>query len=81
MEAVKIEWIDSCSSHMHWTLKEDLEDETIEAVKITTYGVVVQTSDDTITVAQNYGVNPKQFCGMITIPKGCIVKHTLLEMV
>lgn len=78
MEAVKIEWIDSCASNQNWMLKEDLDGE-IEAIRIVTYGVIVQTTDDTLTVAQNYGSNPEQFCNLMTIPKGCIIKRTLLE--
>ena len=80
MEVVKIEWIDSCSSNQNWMLKEELDGE-IEAIRIVTYGVVIQTTDNAITIAQNYGFNPEQFCNLMTIPKGCIIKKTLLEEV
>ena len=79
MEVVKIEWIDSCSSHQNWVLKEDLNDCDFEPIKIVSYGVIVHTTEDCITIAQNYGRNPEQCCNLMTIPKGCIIKRTLLE--
>lgn len=71
MRAVKVEWMDSCSSNTNWALLSEFEAE-IEPVYITSYGVIVQETDDFITIAQNYGINPEQVCNLMTIPKGCI---------
>ena len=78
MEVLKIEWIDSCSSNSGWTLKEELDGD-IEPITILSYGVVINRTEHTITIAQNYGINPEQCCNLMTIPKGCIVKQTILE--
>ena len=51
----------------------------IEPIKITSFGVLVQETKDCITIAQNYGFNPKQFCSLMTIPKGCIKEITEIE--
>lgn len=71
MKPVKIEWIDSCSSNTDWTLLNELEGD-IEPIRIVSYGVVVQETEDCITIAQNYGIDPEQVSNLMTIPKGCI---------
>lgn len=70
MKAVKIEWIDSCTSDINWVLLEDIDE--AEPINITTYGTVIKETEDYICVAQNYGSNPEQVCNIISIPKGCI---------
>lgn len=80
MKVVKIEWIDSCASNQNWILKEDFNNEyDIEPIIIVSFGVLVKETENYITIAQNYGFNPEQFCNLMTIPKGCIVKQTVLE--
>lgn len=71
MKAVKINWIDSCASNMSWTFPSDLDGE-VQPIRITTYGVIVQDNEDTLVIAQNHGIDPEQFCSLMTIPKGCI---------
>lgn len=68
---VKIAWIDSCASNQSWSLISELDGE-IEPIKIISYGTIVQETDDCVTIAQNYGLNPEQFCNLMTIPRGCI---------
>lgn len=78
MEVVKIQWIDSCASNMNWTLMDELDGE-IEPIKIISYGVLIQETDDCITIAQNYGENPNQCCSLMTIPKGCIKEKKVID--
>ena len=73
MKAVRIDWIDSCSSDMQWRLMKELEGD-IEPIRITTYGVVIQKTKECITVAQNYSTSPEQVSSLMTIPRGCIKK-------
>lgn len=78
MEVVKIEWIDSCASNMRWEYVEDFQGD-IEPLKIVSYGVLIQETEDYVAIAQNYGFNPHQCCSMMTIPKGCIKVRTTIE--
>ena len=73
MKVVKITWIDSCSSDSSWTMAEDAN---TGIIQIETYGVVIKETDEFISIAQNYGSEPEQFCNIMTIPKGCI-KETI----
>ena len=79
MRTIKIEWIDSCSSNTEWTLLSDICED-IQPIKITTIGFLIQETDDCITVAQNYGIDPEQACNFMTIPKGCIKKIEELKI-
>ena len=76
LKVVKIQWIDSCTSNMRWSLKEELD---IEPVRITSYGVLIQETEECVALAQNYGNNPSQYCSIITIPKGCIKEKKVIE--
>lgn len=78
IKAYKIDWIDSCSSNVEWSLIKDFEGD-IEPVRITTYGVIIQKTKECITVAQNYSANPEQVSSLMTIPKGCIKKIVELK--
>lgn len=80
MEVKKIEWIDSCVSNTEWSLVKEFEGE-IEPIKIISYGVLIQETEDCITIAQNFGLNPAQCCSLMTIPKGCIKKITTIETI
>ena len=80
MEVLKIIWIDSCASNMNWTLESELEGD-IEPIKIVSFGVLIQETDDCITIAQNYGFNPRQCCSFMTIPNGCIKNKTIIETI
>lgn len=76
----KIEWIDSCASNTNWSLLEGFEVEA-EPIKIVSYGVLIQENEDYITIAQNFGTNPLQFCSLMSIPKGCIKKITDIDKI
>lgn len=78
MEVLKIIWIDSCASNLSWSLLEEFEGD-IEPIKIVSYGVLIQETEDCITIAQNYGVNPNQCCSLMTIPKGCIKEKKVID--
>lgn len=78
MKVKKIEWIDSCASNILWTLMTELEGE-IQPIHIISYGVLLQDNEKTITIAQNYGINPLQACSFMTIPKGCIEEITDID--
>ena len=80
MEVLKVRWIDSCASNMNWTLLDEFDDD-IESIKIVSYGVLIQETEDCITIAQNYGENPEQCCSLITIPKGCIKERAVIETI
>lgn len=78
MLVLKVEWIDSCASNMNWSLIDEFEED-IEPIKIISYGILIQETKDCITIAQNFGFNPKQCCSLMTIPKGCIKTKTIIE--
>ena len=78
MEVLKIIWIDSCASNMNWTLMDELDGD-IEPIKITSYGVLIQETEECVTIAQNYGENPNQCCSLMTIPKGCIKEKKVID--
>ena len=74
---VKVEWIDSCTSNQNWFLLSDELDE--DVIRITTYGFLIQETEEFLTIAQNYGENPEQVCNLVTIPKGCILSQKVIE--
>ena len=78
-KVVRIDWIDSCASDLNWVFVEEFNK--VEPIKITTYGVLFQETDDAITVAQNYGHNPEQVCSLMTIPRGCIKSIKEIDVV
>ena len=80
MEVVKIRWIDSCASNMHWSLMDEFDGD-IEPIEIFSFGVLIQETEECITIAQNYGINPHQCCSLMTIPKGCIKEKVLIEKI
>lgn len=78
MKIVKVEWIDSCASNISWSLVDEFNGD-IEPIRIISFGILLQETNDCITIAQNYGLNPKQVCNLMTIPRGCIKKITDVE--
>ena len=78
MKILKVRWIDSCASNLNWTLKDELDGD-IKPIEILSFGVLIQDSDDVITLAQNYGIDPEQYCSLMTIPKGCIKDVQIIE--
>lgn len=80
LDLVKIRWIDSACSNSWWTLESETEEiEKIKPIGITSVGYIIKESDVFISLAQNYGENPEQFCNVITIPKGCVIETVVLE--
>jgi hypothetical protein len=77
-DIVRVDWIDSCAFGTSWQLVEDFKEDT-EPIKITSVGVIVKENDEYLTIAQNYGVNPKQFCSLMSIPKGCIKNQRVID--
>lgn len=75
---VKVEWIDS-STTSSWILLEDFKDEQYDPIKIVSYGIIIQETDDYLCIAQNYGTNPPQICNITAIPKGCITKQEIIN--
>ena len=76
---VKVIWIDSFSSNQGWTLLKDLDFEDMEPICIETYGKLIKETEEYVTVAQNYGIEPEQICNLMTIPKGCIKEIKILN--
>ena len=66
MKAVKIFWKDSLSSSS-WELMKDAKE--VKPVCVTSYGFVIDETEDYVTIAQNYGVEPEQVCNTMCIPR------------
>lgn len=80
MEVLKITWIDSCASNLKWSLLDEIDGD-IDPIKITTYGVLIQETEQAISLAQNFGHDPQQFCSLMTIPKGCIIEKRRIDTI
>lgn len=80
-DIIRVDWIDSCASNMNWVMESEFEGMEAEPIKITTVGVKVLDDERYIVVAQNYGVNPKQFCSLMSIPKGCIEREYIMDKI
>lgn len=77
---VKVEWIDSCASNNEWILGSDVDKwDNIEPIKIFTYGILIKEDKDYIVVSQNYGIDPEQYCNLMSIPRGCVVKVSKMD--
>ena len=77
---VKVEWIDSCASNHNWLLKSDIDNwNDVKPISIFTFGVLVQEDDNYIVIAQNYGTDPEQYCNLMSIPRGCVVKISKMD--
>ena len=80
MQIVKVEWIDSTASNLSWLMMEDVRNwKDVEPMIIYTYGALVQEDENYIVVAHSYGTDPEQCCSLMSIPKGCIRKMTVIE--
>lgn len=67
---VYIKWVDSCSTADHpWCLKESAED--IKPVKCESAGIVVNETQDFITIA-NSKTDEGQYAGIMCIPMCCV---------
>lgn len=67
---VVIDWVDSIRA-FDWTLMEDLDEKLLDCISV---GFLLNETEEYVTIAQNYGLKPKQVCNLITIPK-CSIKN------
>jgi hypothetical protein len=70
LKIAEVHWVDSLAGSS-WTLTEDYEGD--NAIDCFTIGILINESESAVTLAQNVGFSPDQFCNTITIPK-CAVK-------
>lgn len=75
MKFVKVNWIDACAD-IHWQLLCDVD---TDVTRFTTVGFLVKETDECVVVAQSVGVEPKQVCNTMAIPKGCIKNIETIE--
>lgn len=68
-EIVIIEWVDSVRAS-DWTYVEDVDEKPMDCISV---GFLVEETNDSVTIAQNYGIKPEQVCNTMTIPK-CSIK-------
>ena len=66
---ILIEWVDSVRA-FDWTLIEDVNDKSLDCISV---GFLLNETEEHVTIVQNYGIEPKQVCNLITIPK-CSIK-------
>lgn len=73
--AYKVKWTDSCGTPAGW-IDLETEDYPTEVQHITTYGTLINKSDDSIVLAQSFveGGNTikKQAMGIVVIVTACI---------
>ena len=65
---VIIKWTDSRQIH-GWVLDEDIDD---TCCSISSCGFLVKETESAYVVAVSKGINPRQWCGINTIPKCCV---------
>ena len=62
---VFIEWVDSVRAS-DWTYVEDVDEKPMDCISV---GFLIEETNDSVTIAQNYGLKPEQVCNLMTIPK------------
>lgn len=67
-EIVIIEWVDSVRAS-DWTYVEDVDEKPMDCISV---GFLLKETEDSVTIAQNYGLKPEQVCNLMTIPKRSI---------
>lgn len=65
-KVVKVLWKDSMSDNGRWTLADEMDNGIIDCI---TYGFLVEENDTYIAVAQTCGIDPEQYCHIISIPR------------
>ena len=80
-DVYRIDWIDSCASNLRWVSESDFVELDDEPIKIISYGVIIADNKDYIALAHNYGINPQQFCSVMSIPKGCIQSSKIIDTI
>ena len=69
-DIVIIEWVDSVRAS-DWTYVEDVDEKPMDCISV---GFLLKETEDSVTIAQNYGLKPEQVCNIMTIPK-CSIKN------
>ena len=69
-DIVIIEWVDSVRAS-DWTYVEDVDENPMDCVSV---GFLMRETEDSVTIAQNYGLKPEQVCNLITISK-CSIRN------
>lgn len=67
-DIVIIEWVDSVRAS-DWTYIEDVDEKPMNCISV---GFLLKETNDSVTIAQNYGLKPEQVCNLMTIPKRSI---------
>lgn len=80
MNIEHITWIDSAVGTSNWEAcdEDNINGIDVEPIIIHSYGAVLRETDTYVVLAQNYGINPPQFCNTISIPKGCISTRNII---
>ena len=69
-KVVKVLWKDSMSDNGRWTLADEMDNGIIDCI---TYGFLVEENETYIAVAQTCGIDPEQYCHIISIPRCSII--------
>ena len=75
-KVVKVLWKDSISDNGRWTYPEDIEHGIIDCI---TYGWLIEENETYIAVAQTRGIEPEQYCHIISIPRCSSVDLMLID--
>lgn len=75
-KAYKIDWIDSFTTH-GWRHPDSID---FSNCKCQTIGYYVREDNKSITLAQNKGVDDKDFGDYMTIPKSVIKKKRIIKV-
>lgn len=67
-DIVIIEWVDSVRAS-DWAYVEDVDEKPMDCISV---GFLLKETEDSVTIAQNYGLKPEQVCNLMTIPKRSI---------
>lgn len=73
-----VEWSDSCSSRAGWEYVEDIAEWGKTEFVIHSIGHVVYEDDNCIVISMSYGIHNDTATETMRIPKGCIMKRTLV---
>jgi len=77
----KVNWIDNCGTPAGWVSLEE-EDYPTEVPHITSYGVLINKSEEAIVLAQSYNEGSdtikKQAMGIVVISIACIQAISLI---
>lgn len=75
LKIAEVYWVDSISGS-GWVLADDYKDD--KPLGCYSIGILIDANENGITIAQNVGFEPEQFCNTITIPK-CAIKSMKIQ--